>query len=176
MPEEKGKKKLYLMPFVLSVFIVLADRLSKNWIVANVPVGTIWKKYFGDFLWICHFRNTGVAFSMGNSLPSAVRFFLFTILPVAVMLYMVFLIASGKSSLSVGQRWITAGVLGGGTGTIIDRILYFDEGVVDFISIRFYGIFGLERWPTFNISDSCVVVFVILLAITILFTDGGKKE
>lgn len=163
------------MPFVLTAVIVLADRLSKNWIVANVSVGTIWKKYLGDFLWICHFRNTGVAFSMGNTLPSFVRFILFTVLPIAIMLYMAYLIAAGRSSLSKAQRWITAGVLGGGIGTIIDRILYFDEGVVDFISIKFYGIFGLERWPTFNVSDSCVVVFVILLAITILFSDGGKK-
>lgn len=164
------------MPFVLTALIVLADRLTKNWVVANIPRGTVWRKFFGDFLWICHARNTGVAFSMGNNLPPFVRMLCFTILPIAVMLYMVWLVADRRSSLSNAQRWLTAGVLGGGIGTTIDRILYFDEGVVDFISIKFYGIFGLDRWPTFNISDSCVVVFVIILAATILFSDGGDKK
>ncbi len=58
---------------------------------------------------------------------------------------------------------------------MIDRVFRFNEGVVDFISVKFYGIFGLERWPTFNISDSCVVVFVILFALSVIFTKEKKR-
>ncbi len=176
MPEEKGRKSLYLTPFILTAAIVLADRLSKNWIVANVPEGTIWKEYFGDFLWICHIRNKGVAFSFGNTLPPFIRFFFFTLCPIIMMIYIVYLIAGRKSSLTSFQRWMAAGVLGGGIGTVIDRLLYFDQGVIDFISIKIFCIFGLDRWPTFNISDSCVVGFVIVLALSVLLSDGGEKK
>jgi signal peptidase II len=65
-----------------------------------------------------------------------------------------------------------AGIIGGGIGNIIDRI-FRPAGVVDFISVKFYGILGMERWPTFNIADSSVVVCCLLLLVTILF---GPKE
>jgi signal peptidase II len=72
------------------------------------------------------------------------------------------------------QRWATAGILGGGIGNLIDRI-FRSEGVVDFISIKFYGFLGFERWPTFNIADSSVVVCCLLLFITILFSFKKTK-
>jgi signal peptidase II len=67
------------------------------------------------------------------------------------------------------QRWAIAGILGGGLGNITDRIIRPD-GVVDFISVKFYGFLGLERWPTFNIADSSVVICCILFLISI-FVD-----
>jgi len=72
------------------------------------------------------------------------------------------------------QRWATAGILGGGIGNIADRI-FRPDGVVDFISVKFYGIFGLERWPTFNVADSAVVVCCLLLFFTIIIS-GKKKD
>jgi signal peptidase II len=72
------------------------------------------------------------------------------------------------------QRWATAGILGGGIGNIIDRI-FRPDGVVDFISVKFYGLFGFERWPTFNVADSSVVVCCLLLFATIIIGPGKSK-
>jgi len=47
--------------------------------------------------------------------------------------------------------------------------------VVDFIDIKFYGLFGFERWPTFNAADSSVVVCCILLFISIILDSKNKK-
>lgn len=141
--------------------------------VKNIPEGTIAKKFFGDFLWICHVRNTGAAFSLGADGSIFMRVVVLIVLPLALMVFVSWLIVSEKNFFTKAQRWFAAGILGGGIGTIIDRIFRFDSGVVDFISVKFYGIFGLERWPTFNVSDSCVVIFVILLAISMVF---GKPE
>ena len=55
---------------------------------------------------------------------------------------------------------------------------------MDFISVKFYGLLGMERWPTFNLSDSFVVVFVILFAISVIVQKSpedsqepkGRKE
>jgi signal peptidase II len=71
------------------------------------------------------------------------------------------------------QRWAVAGILGGGIGNLIDRVCR-PAGVVDFISVNFYGFLGFSRWPTFNIADSSVVVFGLLLLFTI-FKPQGKK-
>lgn len=168
--------KKRILPFLLTVAIIVADRISKNWVVATIPVNTIYRIIGNDLVWICHFRNTGIAFSVGDSLSGAFRFIAFTIIPLLAMIFMSYLIIRKKSGLTTAQRWFMAGVVGGGCGTLIDRLLYFDEGVVDFISVKFFGIFGLDRWPTFNISDSCVVVFVILLAISILVGDVRRKK
>ncbi len=171
------KKKKFL-PFLLSLGIVIFDQFTKYLVVKYIPEGTIAKKYFGDFLWICHVRNTGAAFSLGADGSNFMRVVVLIIFPVLLMLLVAFLVAGKKNYLNGAQRWFAAGILGGGIGTIIDRIFRFDSGVVDFISVKFYGLFGLERWPTFNVSDSCVVIFVILLAISMVFgrEEGEAKE
>ena len=170
------KKSRRFTPFLLSIFIVLLDQLSKLWIINNVELGTVKYSLFNDFLWICHVRNTGIAFSMGDSFNSSLRFVLFVILPVLVMIVIGFLIAGKKSPFSNWQKICAAGILGGGTGTLVDRIFRFDLGVVDFISVKFYGIFGMDRWPTFNVSDSCVVIFVILFALSVLFSKDDNVK
>jgi signal peptidase II len=169
----KTLEKKKFLPFLLSLGIVIFDQLTKYLVVKYIPENTIAKKYFGDFLWICHVRNTGAAFSLGAGGSNFMRIVVLIILPLALMVFVAWLVVSKKNFFSPAQRWFAAGILGGGIGTIIDRISRFDSGVVDFISVKFYGIFGLERWPTFNVSDSCVVIFVILLAISMVF---GKAE
>jgi len=39
-----------------------------------------------------------------------------------------------------------------------------------------YGIFGLSRWPTFNVADSSVVVSGILLFAAVLYSGEKKDE
>ncbi len=157
-------------PFILSSILVIIDQITKYLVVKNIEIGTVKYRWFNDLIWICHVRNTGVAFSIGNGLSFVMRFFLFIILPAVVMVFIACLIISKKSALSSVQKYYVAGILGGGTGTLIDRIFRFKLGVVDFISIKIYGLFGMDRWPTFNVSDSCVVVFVILFSLSILFS------
>ena len=72
------------------------------------------------------------------------------------------------------QRWAIMGIVGGGLGNIIDRI-FRSEGVIDFIDVKFYGLFGLQRWPTFNVADAAVVVCGILLFISFIITAKKKQ-
>ncbi|MBO6000834.1 MAG: signal peptidase II [Spirochaetales bacterium] len=170
------KENRRFLPFVLTVALVVIDQISKALVMKYIPLNTIYKRFFGDFLYICHVRNTGAAFSLGAGSSVFLRVLVFVVLPAALMAFMCYLIASKKSPLTNAQKWFVAGIAGGGIGTLIDRIFRFNEGVVDFISVKFYGIFGLERWPTFNISDSCVVVFVILFAISVIFSRDKEKK
>ena len=164
------------LPFVLTLAIVVVDQLTKVLVMKNIPLGTVGASFFGDLVIICHVRNTGAAFSLGANGSGFVRIVVFIILPIAMMGAICWMVATKRDLLTNAQRWFCAGIAGGGIGTLIDRVLRFDEGVVDFISVKFFGIFGLERWPTFNVSDSCVVIFVILFAISVIFAGKEKRK
>lgn len=173
---EKSKNLFYrLKPFILTLAIIVCDQISKLWVVKNIPLNTIYKSFGNDLLWIIHVRNTGAAFSMGASGSAFFRILFFIIIPIVVMGLIAWTIYTTKAILTRTQKYFAAGVLGGGIGTIIDRVLRFNEGVVDFISVKFFGILGMDRWPTFNVSDSCVVVFVILFALSVIFAKGDDK-
>ena len=114
-----------------------------------------------------------MAFSLMDGLQAPWRGLLLVALPlVLVGAVLVFYLRSREPSLF--QRWVLCGIVGGGLGNLIDRILR-PQGVVDFISVKFYGLFGFERWPTFNIADSSVVVCAILLVISTVIADSRRK-
>ena len=168
--------KKRILPFSLTALIVILDQISKAFIVANWPhPGTLIKDVFGnDFLLLYHVRNKAIAFSIGDNLPQQFRLALFIIVPVIVLAFLVWYYMS-SSDFSVLQRWAIAGIIGGGIGNISDRI-FREDGVVDFVSVKFYGLFGLTRWPTFNIADSSVVVCSIILLVTMLIPRKGDSN
>lgn len=170
----KSRIKELLFPFLLTIIIVMADQLTKMWIVMRVPVGTIYRSFLNDILWIVHVRNSAIGFSLGKDLPLQVKHVLFIILPVILLALLVVYILRSKEISSL-QRWVVCGILGGGIGNIIDRI-FRDDWVVDFISVKVFGLFGFERWPTFNIADASVVVCAILLMISLLFAKQSSNE
>jgi len=160
------------LPFALTGFIIIADQITKHAIASRWPIGSFIADVFGnDFLHIIHVRNPAIAFSIGYGLPEPARRVLFVILPILVLCALVWYYFRSDEFTKL-QRWAIAGILGGGIGNIADRI-FRPDGVVDFISVRFYGLFGFERWPTFNVADAGVVVCCILLLVTI-FMDMKK--
>ncbi len=173
----RAPSRAILLPFVLTAAIVILDQVTKALIVAWIdPIyesGTI-VRVIGDFLRIIHARNPGVAFSIGRDLPAPVRAVLFTALPILVLAGLVWYYLR-TDELTGLQRWAVAGIVGGGIGNLIDRI-FRPDGVVDFIDVRFYGLFGLERWPTFNVADSAVVVCGILLIASVVWEERRQQS
>jgi signal peptidase II len=157
------------LPFLLTGLVILADQAVKGLIARNWPQNSLIADVFHNgLLQIWHVRNTAIAFSLGHNIPGSLKPLLFIILPVAVLGFLLWYYFTAKDFTRL-QRWAVAGVIGGGAGNLIDRI-FRPSGVVDFISVKFYGLFGLERWPTFNIADSAVVVCSLLLLVTFIIT------
>ena len=164
-----------ILPLSLTAFIILADQCVKAFIVKIKPeTGLIKDVFNNDFLWIYHVRNKAIAFSLGDNLPDFFKPVLFVAVPVLVLGFLLWYYFK-SNEFSWIQRWATAGIIGGGIGNIIDRI-FRPDGVVDFISVKIFGLFGWDRWPTFNIADSSVVICCILLFITILITPKKKEK
>lgn len=163
-----------LRPFLLSAGILVADQASKALVVDLIPRNTIAFRALGDFLWVVHARNTGIAFSMGDGLPSWMRMVLFSLLPLSLIAGILIYYFRTDETTPL-QRWALAAIVGGGLGNVVDRLLRPD-GVVDFVSVKFYGLFGLDRWPTFNVADSAVVLGALLVAATSLFAPGSGSS
>ena len=162
-----------LVPFVLTALVIIFDQITKFAIVKTIPPFSIGRSFFGDLLRIVHVSNLGAAFSMGDSLPPPLRRIVLAFFPLVVIcVVIVFYLRS--DDFTKLQRWAICGIIGGGIGNLIDRF-FRPAGVVDFIDVKFFGIFGLERWPTFNVADSSVVVCGILLVIS-FFIMPNKQE
>lgn len=174
MTKENSREKL--LPLLLIALVLIADQLSKAWIVANYPGDGIFIKdlFSNDFIWIIHVRNKAIAFSIGNGLPDGVRTVLFIVIPLAVLAGLIAYYLK-TDDFTRFQRWAVCGIVGGGLGNLVDR-MFRPSGVVDFISINFYGLFGLSRWPTFNVADSSVVVCGCLLFVSVMFSKGPHQE
>jgi len=145
---------------------VAADQITKILVEKLIPLYTIAWSFAGDFFRLIHVKNLGVAFSMGNGFSDALRVVLFIVVPLLVLSAVGVYLIRGKD-LTNGQRWILAAIIGGGMGNQIDRV-FRPTGVVDFLDFKFYGLFGLERWPTFNIADASLVISSILLIILLI--------
>lgn len=174
----KEMRRAKLLPFILAATVIAVDQVTKAIIATQWPGdGVFIADVFGnDFLWIIHVRNKAIAFSIGNGLPELARTALFIVLPLVVIAGLVWYYFKTDDFVGI-QRWAVAGIVGGGVGNLIDRV-FRPDGVVDFISVNFYGLLGFSRWPTFNVADSSVVVCGILLFASVLFSPRqyGKEE
>jgi len=164
-----------LLPLSLTAFIILVDQLTKAFIVKNWPrTGLIKDVFNNDFLYIYHVRNKAIAFSLGENFPEFIKPVVFIVVPVLVLGFLFWYYFKTDEFTKI-QRWAAAGIIGGGTGNVIDRI-FRSDGVVDFVSVKIFGLFGMDRWPTFNVADSSVVVCCILLFVTVLAAPKQTKE
>ena len=163
--------KTKLIPFSTTLFIIALDQITKFLVVKNIELYSVKFSFFGDFLRIVHVRNKAIAFSIGHTLPEEIKAITFSVLPFIMLIILIVYILR-TNDITMLQRWVLAGIIGGGFGNLIDRF-FRPAGVVDFIDVKFFGIFGLERWPTFNIADSSIVICGILLFIS-LFLPGKK--
>jgi signal peptidase II len=171
MGHKVNLKPYEFFPFLLTGFVIAFDQIVKSFIAGNWPIDSYITDVFGnDLVWIIHVRNKAIAFSLGHNLPDTARHLLFIIIPLFVLGFLVWYYFR-SSELSLLQRWAVAGIAGGGASNLIDRI-FRPDGVVDFISVKFYGLFGINRWPTFNIADASVVVCVCIFLVSMF----GSKE
>lgn len=166
-------KRNYFLPLILTFAVIALDQLSKWLIIKSIAPWSVGASFFGDFLRIVCVYNTGAAFSLGSGLSSIMRFVVMVCIPTCFIAGIC--VVYFKSEFTWLQRWFLGGVIGGGASNLLDRF-FRTEGVVDFIDVKFFGLFGLERWPTFNIADTAIVICAIGLFITMLVQERCGKH
>ena len=99
------KPRLTILPFFMTVVIIVLDQITKLLILRNIEPNFIGPRLFGDFIWIVHARNLGIAFSIGDGFPVLLRRILFIALPLFVMIFVVVYYFRG-SDLTTGMAGV----------------------------------------------------------------------
>jgi signal peptidase II len=154
------------MPLVLSAGVVILDQAAKLIVLAAVPRGAV-VRVIGDFFRIINVQNPAIAFSIGHGIAAGPRRTLFVLLPLLVIAVLFLYYLFTRDPLTRFQKWCFGALVGGGLGNYVDRI-FRPQGVVDFLDFKFYGLLGMDRWPTFNVADMTVVVAALLLFVSFL--------
>jgi len=151
-----------LTPFLISLLLFAADRVTKIWIDRNIGAFDTWTVIPGFFN-IIHAENRGMAFSLMADWSSAWRSVFLIGVSAAVLLMVAVMLWQAQTRL---QRGALALVLGGAAGNLYDRVAR--GSVTDFLD--FYA--GGYHWPTFNIADSAITVGALLLVFELLSSRG----
>ena len=145
---------------ILSAVVVIADRVTKLWVVYHIPSGGARVVIPGIFR-LTHVLNSGAAFSLfANSVsPGAVRIGLIVFSVIAAFIVLGMLLRTGRY-LTISSVALAL-IFGGAIGNLYDRArLYY---VVDFLEVTIVH----YHWPDFNVADSCIVIGACLLVIEI---------
>jgi signal peptidase II len=138
----------------LAGIVLLADQLTKAWIVANIEPGQA-LPVFGDLVRLVFSQNTGALFGLFRDNAT-----LFAIVSIGVIAAIA--IYHGRSPRSALLSTALGLLLGGALGNLIDRLRL--GYVVDFVDA---GI-GNVRFYTFNVADSAIsgaLLLILLLAV-----------
>jgi signal peptidase II len=153
-----------LTAFGIAAMIVLADRISKILIEANVPR---WETYVvipGVFN-IVHTENRGAVFGILAESAVEWRAFVLVGLSLVVTGFVAAMLWQATSPASRGGwalRAALALVLGGAVGNLYDRLS--QGSVTDFLQV----FIGSYEWPSFNVADSAISVGACLLLLDLL--------
>src|SRR5579875_3099282 len=161
MPQATTPRDARPYALLIAVLVILADRLSKLWIVAHIPSGHAIPVIPHVFR-LTHVLNTGAAFSLfeGARNPFLVRYALITFSILAAIAVLTMLWRTGRRLTTSTVAF--ALILGGALGNLYDRIhLHF---VVDFLEVHIVH----YHWPDFNIADSAIVIGACLLLLEAL--------
>lgn len=155
------KQKFYWAFFLAGIAdILILDFVTKLLVVRG---------YIGEFVFIKNFfyitspqKNDGIAF--GIDLPMWVQI-MGSLVILFLLLKVGFDYIFAKKQFSLFAHWLFGGVIGGGLGNLIDRVLH--GYVVDFIV--------LKPFPVFNVADLGITVGLVALFGTMMLSSRETK-
>lgn len=147
------KKFNYPYFFLLSLFLILVDRISKYYIdklSLKEPIIIV-----KNFFQIVKVYNTGIAFGFFSGISSNIMNPVIVGIGFVAIGWIIYLLLFEKHSILLSLSFHL--LLVGAIGNIWDRFLY--GAVLDFLDFSI----GEYHWPSFNISDTCITIGLILL-------------
>ena len=147
----------------LAATIVVADQLTKAWVVATLQPGES-MTILGEYLRIVYTRNTGGLFGLFPG--SAAPFALVSTVVIALIAWY-----HGQAGRSLYLSVTLGLLLGGAIGNFLDRLR---QGfVIDFVD----GGIGQFRWYTFNVADAAIsTALVLMIALAIRPSLASIRE
>jgi signal peptidase II len=145
------------------LLVVVADQLSKWWIMANLAFGETLVDV--GFFQIIRIQNTGAAFGIFQGHP-----LVFTVIDfIGIVAFLVLVLFMSRRWPFLDRMWVRSGIgliLGGTIGNLIDRLRL--GNVTDFLDFKI--------WPAFNVADASISVGVIILIFCIIFLSKSSEK
>jgi len=163
------RRRALILFVAVAGFVVAVDQVAKLVAVSHLE-GQPSRRLLGGLVYLSLLRNSGAAFSMGESVTFVFPLIAFGVL--AVIIWMARKLASVPWAIGLGLAF------GGAVGNLVDRLFrspgVFRGHVVDMISV--FGPDG-QYFPVFNGADSalcCGVALLVLLELTGRRRDGSR--
>jgi signal peptidase II len=144
-----------------AAFLIALDQWTKHLIRAHFQLGESVALIGDDFLRFTYVLNPGVAF--GLPVPSRTLLLVFGWTATVALAVFLFVLVRRSDAL----RWPIMLFVAGAVGNSIDRSIFGE--VTDFVDVDLPD-WIMQRWPVFNVADSCVTIGVLLIAVLILFS------
>ena len=157
-------KKTFIY-FAIILFIFLADRISKLYILSVLEDLGFVDININSYINLILVWNTGIGFGL-LSFDQLEIYNLITILIAFINLFIIYLIIKSKDN----TVYFFLIILGGSLGNLFDRIYY--SAVPDFIDISYKG----YHWFVFNVADVFISLGIICLIFAELFNYKKKNE
>jgi len=155
-------KKILLSLLIIFICFLL-DRLTKIYTIKFLIENKIDNYYVNEFFNLTLTWNRGIAFGLFQS--EDLFYHLISFLIFLIILLIIFLIIKSKLIFEIV---LYSMITGGALGNFFDRIYY--RAVPDFIDLHYQNF----HWFTFNVSDICISVAIILLLIFDIFNVNKK--
>ncbi len=158
-------KKVHWLALITAGFVVIIDQAVKYLVSSSLPLGGRWSPLPGSapLIQIIHAANTGAALGLFKDFNS--------IFIVVVGLISLIIVIYARR-LRADQRLMALALgllLGGSLGNLVDRLRF--GYVIDYFDI---GIGALRNAS--NFADWCIVLGVILLALTMLRDERRQRR
>jgi len=155
-------KKILLSLLIIFICFLL-DRLTKIYTIKFLIENKIDNYYINEFFNLTLTWNRGIAFGLFQS--EDLFYHLISFLIFLIILLIIFFIIKSKLIFEIV---LYSMITGGALGNFFDRIYY--RAVPDFIDLHYQNF----HWFTFNVSDICISVAIILLLIFDIFNVNKK--
>lgn len=140
--------------FIIIIFIILLDQISKNIITAKVEYNKKIELIKNKF-YITNVHNKGAAYGILKNKPKFLLFFNSSL----IIIIFIFFVKLLKGNYNNILKLATSFIIGGALGNIIDRI---KKGYVrDFIFIKF------KNAPIFNFADLFLFASPLILLVSL---------
>lgn len=152
-----------LKAYAIALGILVADQLSKFWIldVANMPVREHWE--IAPFFNLVMVWNRGISFGMLNNLSHPE--YVFGAVALAITAALSYWARTATNRLAIGGIGL---IIGGAIGNLVDRLRF--GAVVDFLDFHVAG----YHWPAFNVADAAVCIGAALLVIESMYEKKSR--
>jgi len=156
-------KKILLSLLIIFICFLL-DRLTKIYTIKFLIENKIDNYYVNEFFNLTLTWNRGIAFGLFQS--EDLYYHLISFIIFLIILLIIFFIIKSKLIFEIV---LYSMITGGALGNFFDRIYY--RAVPDFIDLHYQNF----HWFTFNVSDICISIGIILLLIFDIFIINKKR-